>query len=117
VNETRARGAEPCSPPKLPMMAHLELGFGLAIGAIFGLVLALLNPFGQGWSVRLGATGDELSVAGRSYIQVTPGSRRLTRWHSRTRLLYLSQCAHRVSEETSYLSISRHIDFLCTSSV
>jgi len=58
VNETRARGAAPSPPRKLPMMAHLEPGLGLAIGAIFGLLLALLNPLGQGWSVRLGAALD-----------------------------------------------------------
>jgi uncharacterized membrane protein len=58
VSETRAREAAPSPPRKLPMMAHLEPGLGLAIGAIFGLLLALLNPLGQGWSVRLGAALD-----------------------------------------------------------
>ncbi len=58
VSETRARGAATFPPRKLPLMAHLEPGLGLAIGAIFGLVLALLNPLGQGWSVRLGAALD-----------------------------------------------------------
>jgi uncharacterized membrane protein len=58
VNETQARGAAPSPPRKLPMMAHLEPALGLAIGAIVGLLLALLNPLGQGWSVRLGAALD-----------------------------------------------------------
>lgn len=58
VSETRARGAAPSTPHKLPMLAHLEPGLGLAVGAIFGLLLALLNPLGQGWSVRLGAALD-----------------------------------------------------------
>ena len=62
MRETRARGAAPSPPRKLPMMAHLEPGLGLAIGAIFGLLVALINPLGQGWSVHYLSRGTSHAV-------------------------------------------------------
>ncbi len=60
MSEPLARGAGAAPPPprQLPMMAHLEPALGLTIGAVLGLLLALINPLGQGWSVRLGAALD-----------------------------------------------------------
>jgi uncharacterized membrane protein len=62
VSEPRVRWAAPFLPHKLPMMAHLEPGLGLAIGAVLGILVALLIPPGQGWSVRLGAALDATMV-------------------------------------------------------
>jgi uncharacterized membrane protein len=58
VSEPGARRATPAPPRKLPMMAHLEPGLGLAIGAVVGILLAVLIPPSQGWSIRLGAALD-----------------------------------------------------------
>lgn len=43
---------------RLPMKAHLEPVLGMSIGAVAGVLVALIIPAGQGWHVRLGVALD-----------------------------------------------------------